>query len=451
MAQTFRYPSGSASVTISAVGSNGAPIPTDSILIAGEDPSGNLQQLQTDGTGQLLISSSSLPLPTGAATATKQDTQITELQDIEADIEAMSAKLPATLGAKTIANSLSINVASDQTVPVSAASLPLPSGAATLAEQQTQTTAISAINTKTPALGQTVMASSSPVVIASNQSSIPVSVTSAPSTETTGLTAGALNADLVPSTEVSLFKWFQIQILGTWSGTLAFQGSSDNSNWVGITAVNVGSTTAIVTATTVNGIYSGPLNFKYLRIRMTAYTSGTATGVLELNPLTSVLTVMGALATQNGTWNITNVSGTVSLPTGASTETTLAAASAKLPATLGQKAMAASMAVAIASDQSTITVAQLKGATNTVTSVASSASSVSLLASNANRTGATFYNDSSAIAYVKLGTTASTSSFTIAMAAGSYYELPFENKMYTGAIDAIWASATGNMRISEFV
>lgn len=44
------------------------------------------------------------------------------------------------------------------------------------------------------------------------------------------------------------------------------------------------------------------------------------------------------------------------LPTGASTETTLAAQSAKLPATLGQKAMAASMAVTIASDQSAITV-----------------------------------------------------------------------------------------------
>ncbi len=70
-------------------------------------------------------------------------------------------------------------------------------------------------------------------------------------------------------------------------------------------------------------------------------------------------------ATQSGTWNITNISGTVSLPTGAATETTLSAASAKLPATLGQKAMAASLAVAIASDQSAIpvTVATVNPAT----------------------------------------------------------------------------------------
>lgn len=45
------------------------------------------------------------------------------------------------------------------------------------------------------------------------------------------------------------------------------------------------------------------------------------------------------------------------LPAGAATEATLSAASAKLPATLGQKAMAASMAVVLASDQSALTVA----------------------------------------------------------------------------------------------
>lgn len=57
-------------------------------------------------------------------------------------------------------------------------------------------------------------------------------------------------------------------------------------------------------------------------------------------------------ATQSGTWNVTNISGTVSLPTGASTEATLAAASAKLPASLGIKTAAASLSIAPASDAS---------------------------------------------------------------------------------------------------
>jgi hypothetical protein len=82
-----------------------------------------------------------------------------------------------------------------------------------------------------------------------------------------------------------------------------------------------------------------------------------------------------------------------------------------------------------------------------VASVASSASSVTLLASNANRRGAAFFNDSTAVCYLKFGATASTSSFTVRMAAASYYELP--TPVYTGIIDGIWASANGAMRVTE--
>jgi hypothetical protein len=83
-----------------------------------------------------------------------------------------------------------------------------------------------------------------------------------------------------------------------------------------------------------------------------------------------------------------------------------------------------------------------------VTSVAGSAASVSLLASNANRRKATFYNDSTAALYLKCGTTASTSSFTIKLFPAAFFELPAP--VYTGAIDGIWDSAAGNVRITEF-
>ena len=88
-----------------------------------------------------------------------------------------------------------------------------------------------------------------------------------------------------------------------------------------------------------------------------------------------------------------------------------------------------------------------QSATLTNTSTAASASSVSVLASNAARLGATLYNDSGVSCFVKLGTTASATDFTVKMAAGSYYEVPFG---YNGIIHAIWGSATGNMRASEF-
>ena len=48
-------------------------------------------------------------------------------------------------------------------------------GASTLAEQQSQTTKLTSLDTKTPALGQGTMAASVPVTIASNQTAVPIS------------------------------------------------------------------------------------------------------------------------------------------------------------------------------------------------------------------------------------------------------------------------------------
>lgn len=98
-------------------------------------------------------------------------------------------------------------------------------------------------------------------------------------------------------------------------------------------------------------------------------TAGTAStdvitvqGIASMTPILvdgsgSTQPISGTVtANQGGTWNLNNISGTISLPTGAATETTLAAASAKLPATLGQKTMANSLAVVVASDQSAVPV-----------------------------------------------------------------------------------------------
>lgn len=121
---------------------------------------------------------------------------------------------------------------------------------------------------KTPALGQATMALSVPVVIASNQSSLPVTVGNFPAA--TGLTDAELRATAVP-VSVSNFP-----------ATQPVSGSVAVSNFPATQPISAAS---------------------------------------------------------------------LPLPTGAATEATLAAQSAKLPATLGQKTMAASFAVTIASDQ----------------------------------------------------------------------------------------------------
>lgn len=84
----------------------------------------------------------------------------------------------------------------------------------------------------------------------------------------------------------------------------------------------------------------------------------------------------------------------------------------------------------------------------TTSTVASSATNVTLLTANAARKGVTIFNDSTAILYVKLGATASATDFTVKMQADQYYEVPFG---YIGIIDGIWASATGNARITTLV
>lgn len=86
--------------------------------------------------------------------------------------------------------------------------------------------------------------------------------------------------------------------------------------------------------------------------------------------------------------------------------------------------------------------------TGTVTSVNDSASSATLLALNTLRRGASIYNDSTEILYVKCGATASLTSFTAKVGVGQLYEIPFG---YTGIVDGIWANnAAGAARITEY-
>jgi hypothetical protein len=88
-----------------------------------------------------------------------------------------------------------------------------------------------------------------------------------------------------------------------------------------------------------------------------------------------------------------------------------------------------------------------QAATATLSNVNDTASSTTLLAANTSRKGATIHNDSTSILYVKFGTTASATSYTVKMVADAYYEVPFG---YTGRIDGIWSSdSTGAARITE--
>jgi hypothetical protein len=82
------------------------------------------------------------------------------------------------------------------------------------------------------------------------------------------------------------------------------------------------------------------------------------------------------------------------------------------------------------------------------TSVAASATSVQLLASQSNRRGVILVNGSDKTAYVKFGNTASTTSYTYKLITGATVEFP--SPVYTGKVDCIWESgATGSMYITD--
>lgn len=84
----------------------------------------------------------------------------------------------------------------------------------------------------------------------------------------------------------------------------------------------------------------------------------------------------------------------------------------------------------------------------TTANVASSATNVTLFAANGSANGRAVFNDSSAVLYLKFGTTASSTSYTVQLAAGALYEFP--QPLYAGQVDGIWASANGAARTTEW-
>jgi hypothetical protein len=132
---------------------------------------GTDQPLSQDLSGNLriggTINASSSAKATASAPSYSEGTDNPFSQDLAGWLRTRSLH---TTAAAPLACRLSDGAAFISTLPVSASSLPLPTGAAT-------ESTLSTLNTKTPALGQATMANSSPVVIASNQSAVPVSGT----------------------------------------------------------------------------------------------------------------------------------------------------------------------------------------------------------------------------------------------------------------------------------
>lgn len=218
-------------------------------------------------------------------------------------------------------------------------------------------------------------------------------------------------------------------------------------------------TRSVITGETTSG-GGGFVNVKVNPSGTLSVSIGDIDGVIGQETMANSMPVVIASdqsaipVTQSGTWNINNISGTISLPTGAATESTLSTLNGKITA-CNTGAVTISTALPAGTnnigDVDVLTLPAVVAATystSAVTSVASAATSTSILASNANRRMAIMVNDSDKNVYVKLGATASTTSFSYKLTPGQTLELPMP--VYTGAIDAIWdAGPTGSMRVTE--
>jgi hypothetical protein len=225
----------------------------------------------------------------------------------------------------------------DAVQAISVGSLPLPTGAATAANQATEISSLSSIASQTShlpgALGQTTMSASLPVTLASDQTAFPVTVGPATDIVTSG-TITALNGTVTINTAGTATVGMQAS--GTWVGSVAVEASVDGVIFSPTTLIETSSGIVAVAFSTNIQAQIQSSGFQQIRLKATAWTSGTLSLTLRANNTTALImldnplpggtnhvgsvTIDTALPTgANTIGSISNISGTVSLPTGAST------------------------------------------------------------------------------------------------------------------------------------
>lgn len=175
------------------------------------------------------------------------------------------------------ASRLPVDVSFPATQAVSAASLPLPTGAAT-------ETTLAALNTKLPSPGQALMAASQPVVIASNQTAIPTvenaTVYTGPAAQTATVNNIIENPSSANATLTDNFRTGTVQVVSTGTGgTFIFEQSNDNVNFVALPVFNAALVTGVpitaaITATASAIIYTFPVRARYVRLRIATTITG---------------------------------------------------------------------------------------------------------------------------------------------------------------------------------
>jgi hypothetical protein len=192
--------------------------------------------------------------------------------------------------------------------------------------------------TNVTALGQALMAASSPVTIASDQSALKMK---SDGVATAGQAAGSVTStstDLFPSMDMSAYTFAILQLTGTWVMTLQAQWSNDPA----FGAFTVGEVNAIGgiggfgLSVSANGMYVLPKLGQYLRIRPSAWTSNAScVGALASFTTTPPQLVASVSANQNGTWTVSTQTTDITAVASAAYTTTQTQADQSNPSARG--------------------------------------------------------------------------------------------------------------------
>lgn len=350
----------------------------------------------------------------------------------------VATQLPAALGQTTMSASLAVVIASNQSaIPISVASLPLPAGAAldaTLTGGTATTRLTDGTNTATVKAASTAAGATDKalVVAISPNNTVPISAASLPALS--GTTAVSIAATVATS--------------NTQLPAALVSGRLDENvgAWLGSTAPTVGSK---VSASSVPVVIASDQG----NVPVTLSGSPAISGTVTSN--------QGTANSAANRWPVTVSDGTNSMPTGDAvaralfTKTTDGTNTAAVKAASTAAAAADPALVVSVSPNSVVTI-------NEVSSVTASAcarqtvgtSSGSILASNTSRKRAIVTNVGIFPIYLGLGQTPTTAAYHVALSAcsnsaddgsGGVYVLD----IWDGAINAICGNAAGAVSVVE--
>lgn len=218
------------------------------------------------------VSAASLPLPTGAATAAKQPALGTAGT---ASTDVITVQGIASGVAQPVSGTVTANIGTAGTLALDA----------TLTGGTQQTKLTDGTNVANVLKSDGTAAGQNSQLVAGGHLTVPFTTTT---------------VQAVGTTDAANFSWVAVHITsqGT-SSTVTFQSSNDNVNWVSSGLTPSGT---FVNSSTTTGVWYGAPVGRYFRLNVTGISAGTTAGTIEFfaNPRLSQV----IQASQLGTWTV---------------------------------------------------------------------------------------------------------------------------------------------------